>query len=142
MRTILLIAVLLPVAAAVGCSGGNPALAPVTGRVLFRGVPLPSGTIVFTPDPQRGGRGPQAWAEVHEGRYRLNTGTMPGAVPCWHRITIASLPPASEPGAQASDKIERLPMVRLPARYRDPELSELIREVKAGQENVIDLDLE
>src|SRR5207248_2660078 len=48
-----------------GC--GRPAgtsLAGVKGRVFYRGRPLPGGTIVFTPDPERGGHGPQACAEI------------------------------------------------------------------------------
>jgi hypothetical protein len=36
----------------------------------------------------------------------------------------------------------RIPHSLLPDKYRDPELSGLIGEVKAGQENLIDFHLE
>ena len=41
-------ALLLPLA---GCGQDGGKLAPVRGRVFYRGKPLPGGTIVFTPDP-------------------------------------------------------------------------------------------
>jgi hypothetical protein len=90
-----------------GCSRGEPGLVPVQGRVFYRQQPLPGGTIVFTPDPQRGGRGPQAMARIGpDGRYQLQTGDRPGVVAGWHRITVA--PARDQP---------------LPPRYRDPDLS-------------------
>jgi hypothetical protein len=111
-----------------GCSRSPPALAPVQGQVFFRGQPLPGGTIVFTPDPQRGGHGPLAWAEVRDdGRYTLVTGGKKGAVPGWHRVTVA-------PPRRAS--------AFLPVRYRDPELSGQHVEVKADRANVCDLHLD
>jgi hypothetical protein len=128
MRTILRTALCTLVMLA-GCGQAETPLTAVSGRVFYQHRPLASGTIVFTPDPQRGGRGPQAWGEIHDGQYRLFTQQKPGAVPGWHRITIAALPGEAAP-------------VRLPARYRDPELSDQCREVKLGQENVVDLDLE
>jgi hypothetical protein len=43
--------VALVLAGALGCGGRSPpALAPVSGLVSYRGVPLPGGLIVFTPD--------------------------------------------------------------------------------------------
>jgi hypothetical protein len=128
MRSFLLCGCLL--LAAVGC--GRPVkLAPVSGRVSYRGRPLAGGTIVFTPDPERGGRGPQAWAEIDsEGRYRLCTAGEPGAVPGWHRITVA--PPHPRPEGAAAP----------PPHYRDPDLSGQRFEVKPDQPNTFDLPLE
>ncbi len=117
-----------------GCGGSELSLVPVSGRVLYHGEPLSSGTIVFTPDLQRGARGPMAWGEVHDGTFRLSTGGQTGVVPGWHRITIASLP-GNATGTQTAGP-------RLPTRYRDPQLSELLREVKSGQENIVNFDLE
>jgi hypothetical protein len=114
-----------------GCGQSEPALAPVQGRVLYRGQPLAGGTIVFTPDSQRGGRGPQAWSLVGgDGRFTLLTGGKKGAVPGWHRVTIA---PLASRGAKATP---------LPSRYRDPELSGQRVEVKAGRHNQCDLHLD
>jgi hypothetical protein len=111
-----------------GCGRSEAPLAPVQGQVFYRGRPLTGGTIVFTPDPQRGGHGPQAWAEINgEGRYSLHTAGRKGATPGWHCVTIA-------PCKNDSD--------RLPARYRDPEQSGQHFEVKADQANLCDLHLE
>ena len=125
------IALLLVIVASLpaACSGPAAELAPVNGRVFYRGRPLAGGTIVFTPDPERGGRGPQAVAEIDaQGRYALSTGGKPGAVPGWHVITIAS--PAGSGGAG------------LPGRYRDPDLSRQRAEVKRDQANRCDLYLD
>ena len=112
-----------------GCSRPEGELAPVQGQVFYRGRPLPGGTIVFTPDPERGGRGPQAIAEIDaEGRYTLLTGGKKGAVPGWHLVTIASQGDA--------------PSERLPGRYRDPDLSGQRVEVKASRANQCDLQLD
>src|SRR5437764_12474738 len=119
-----LIAVLL---ASGGCA---PAPAPVAvqGRVTYRGTPLHSGLIVFTPDDARGHHGPPARAAIGpDGRFVLRTGTAAGAAPGWYRVTVASLEAvAGEP---------------LPARFRDPELSDLSAEVVAGRDNALDLHL-
>ncbi len=115
-----------------GCGRSEPPLAPVRGQVTFRGQPLAGGTIVFTPDPQRGGSGPQAWAEIGpDGRYALCTGGKNGAVPGWHRVTIA---PLRRQGGGTT--------VALPARYRDPELSGQCIEVRSERLNQCDLHLD
>jgi hypothetical protein len=110
-----------------GCSRSEPALARVQGRVFYRGRPLTGGTIVFTPDPERGGRGPQAWGEIAaDGRYTLRSANRQGAVPGWHRITVAPL------GKTAA----------LPVRYRDPERSGQRIEVRPERVNQCDLHLD
>jgi hypothetical protein len=114
-----------------GCGRGAPVLAPVSGRAFYRGQPLRGGTVVFSPDPERGGRGPLACAEIGpDGTYVLATGLHRGAVCGWHRVTIAAPCPA-DPTA-----------LRLPSRFSDPELSGVCVEVKAGQDNALDLRLE
>ena len=116
--------------AAAGC-GDKPALAPVRGHVYFHGAPLAGGAIVFTPDPEHGGRGPLACARIgDDGAYILATGPDFGAVPGWHRVTFTARSPDAPPEA------------RLPARYSDPEQSGKTCEVKAGQGNVIDFRLD
>jgi hypothetical protein len=114
------------------CGPAAPKLAPVHGQVFFRGQPLPGGTVVFAPDPERGGRGPLAWAEVGpDGRFSLTTGGRKGAVPGWHRITVA-----------APCRTRAHPAVALPARYRDPDRSGQRFEVRPEQLNTCELRLE
>jgi hypothetical protein len=120
------------VLAAAGCRRNQPALAPVTGRVFYRGQPLTGGTIVFTPDPDRGGSGPLACAEIGpDGRYALSSGRHKGAVPGWHRITVAAGPPAGKDQPAT-----------LPRRFSDPELCGKCVEVKPNQTNVLEVHLE
>jgi hypothetical protein len=116
---------------AAGCGGSADQTAEVQGRVFYQGKPLDGGTVVFAPDPSRGGSGPLATAEIQpDGRYQLKTGDKPGAVPGWHRVTVA---PAGPAGAATRT---------LPAHFRDPDLSGQRYEVKPGQENTIDLNLD
>jgi hypothetical protein len=111
---------------ALGCGGSPAGLPHVQGRVFYHGKPLTGGTVVFTPDPERGGSGPMAWGTIEaDGRYRLSTDGRNGASLGWHRITIAG------------DKADTLP-----ASYRDPELSEQRFEVRADRANLCDLHLE
>jgi hypothetical protein len=112
-----------------GC-GQDEKLTPVRGHVFYHGQPLKGGTIVFTPDAERGGRGPLAWGEIEaDGRYTLHTGDKPGVVSGWHRISIA--PPSPSPAS-----------VELPRKYGDPEQSGLLREIQAGKLNEHDFYLQ
>ena len=105
-----------------GCSGAAAPRVPVFGRVTMRGYPLRSGAIAFTPDRQRGGEGPTSRADLtYDGRFILPSG---GLTPGWYRITVASLD------------------VALPVRLRDPETAGITREVVAGRENSLLIELD
>jgi hypothetical protein len=126
---------------AAGCgSTGHDAFRPVRGRVLYRGVPLSGGTIVFSPDPERGGSGPLAVAEIQpDGFYVLKTADHPGVAAGWYRVTlVALLAPMNPAPGQAWVPARSL----LPAKYRDPELSGLSCQVRDDQENNVDFNLE
>jgi len=122
-----------------GCHGGSAPLQPVSGKVTYHGVPVQTGTIVFTPDAARGTSGPLAVAEIRpDGTYLLKTGEAGGAAPGWYRVTVASVSTFTSPVPGQS---YRIPQSLLPERYRDPELSQLACEIKA-KANSIDFDLE
>jgi hypothetical protein len=126
--------------AVAGCGSGKPALTPVHGKVSFRGIELPCGTIVFTPDASRGNGGALARSQIGaDGHYTLRTEGGFGASPGWYRVTIMAvdMPSAPEEGQRFA-----LPRTLLPEKYRDPELAGLVREVKGGQDNVIDFPLD
>src|SRR5947209_2996218 len=94
---------------ATGCGDDPVRLTSVRGRVFYLHEPLRGGTIVFTPDEDRGGKGPSASAEIQaDGTFHLATDKEAGAVSGWHRVTIL----ANAPDGRA-----------LPPKYRDPELS-------------------
>lgn len=133
LRCVLLLASL----AVLGCGHDEP-LAPVRGQVFFHGQPLPGGTIVFTPDAERGGRGPLAYSEIgSDGRYALRTGDKLGTVPGWYRVTIAPPALAAAPGQAVLP-----PTVELPRKYSDPEQSGLLREIQPGKSGEQDFHLE
>src|SRR6266446_1367046 len=115
-----------------GCDQGTPALAPVTGKVFFQNQPLPRGTIVFVPDADRGNNGPLAQGTIQAGgSYTVQTEGKPGAAPGWYRVTVIAV----EAPAAYSTSRSSAPRSLVPERYRDPQLSDLTCEVKAGQEN-------
>ncbi len=119
-----------------GCGRGDK-LTPVHGHVFYRGQPLAGGTIVFTPDAERGGRGPLACGEIGaDGGFTLHTGETIGTVAGWHRVTVAPPSPAASPGPATT------PVLELPRKYSDPEQSGLLREVKAGTAVEQDFHLE
>jgi hypothetical protein len=136
-RTPLRYGLVLVALAVLGC-GQDDSLTPVHGRVFYRGQPLAGGTIVFTPDAERGGRGPLATGEIAaDGRYSLHSGDKLGAVSGWHRVTIAPPALAVAPGQTAAP-----PAIELPRKYRDPEQSGLLREVRPGKSGEQDFYLE
>jgi hypothetical protein len=111
----------------VGCGHDEERLTTVRGKVFYQGKPLAGGTIIFTPDPERGGSGPMSYAEIQaDGSYELRTSRGMGAMPGWHRVTVTE---ASGQG-------------HLPGKFSDPEQSGECREVQEGQANVIDFHLE
>lgn len=120
---------------AVGCEGNSTPLAPVHGRVLRGGKPVPGATLVFTPDSSRGTAGPMARAETApDGTFVLRTANAYGAAPGWYRVTVMVL----EDGGAAAGP----PRSLLPDRYRDPELSGLSCQVRAGVENRIEFNVD
>jgi hypothetical protein len=124
-----------------GCGGsGHDGLRPVHGRVLYRGIALTGGTIVFSPDPERGGSGPLAVAAIQpDGYYTLKTEDHNGALAGWYRVTIVAL---QAPAGSAPDQPWAPARSLLPAKYRDPELSGLSCQVRQDQENSLDFNLD
>ncbi|MBA4065513.1 MAG: hypothetical protein C0501_17715 [Isosphaera sp.] len=114
-----------------GCSRGPDAVpAAVRGTVTFQGRPLAGGLVVLSPDPDRGGSGKPARGDVGpDGRYELRLNGEAAIPPGWYRVAVAAAPgPAAGPA--------------FPAKLARPDLSGLVREVKAGRENVFDFAVE
>jgi hypothetical protein len=122
-----------------GCSHEDD-LSSVRGRVCFKGQPLRGGSIVFTPNPDKGGCGELAVGEIaSDGTFELKTGDRRGAVAGWHRVTIAAVEMSTDKTAGGLYSDVR-PL--LPRRYAVPDLSGLERQIKAGEENVFEFELE
>jgi hypothetical protein len=123
-----------------GCDSG-PALPPrakVKGRVTLDGKALPRGMVMFVPDKSRGTSGPPAVGGIDStGHYELSTDRQSdgdGAVVGFHQVRII----ANEP---AKDAMQSMTPSLIPLRYNNEATSGLHFEVKAGQENDIDLPL-
>ena len=122
----------LPLFAA-GC--GKPAMAPVQGKVTYRGYQVTNGLIVFAPEQ----RGPLAVGRIREdGNFILYTGDNPGAYPGAYRVTVSSLAPGSS--SESWGRFD-FPRTALPDKYRDAEQSRLVCDVKASRANTFDVDL-
>jgi hypothetical protein len=66
----LALAVLVLSSGLLGCGGSKgPERFRVSGKVTFKGQPVPVGTIRFDPDPSKGNQGPQGSATIEDGRY-------------------------------------------------------------------------
>jgi hypothetical protein len=125
---------------ATGCDPTANPFAPVHGKVSYRGSPLRAGTIIFSPDTAHGCRGSLVQAEIQsDGAYELRTAGAPGAMAGWYRITVAA---TAKPSGSSSRETFTDPYSLVPDKYRDPELSGLVREVKSPRPNRFDFDLD
>lgn len=119
-----------------GCQQKPTTLNTVTGKVLYKGVPLHTGIIVFSPDTSRGETGKVAFSKINgDGTYTLKTDDQNGAMSGWYRVTVVSL-------ANAGSNYDTAPISYLPDKYRDPALSQLQCEVKANRDNHLDFNLD
>lgn len=135
--------VALSLVCVLGCRQPASQSTPVSGRVLYRGSALRSGQIVFTPDAQRGHNGEMAMGSISfDGSYSLRTGETVGVAPGWYKVTVASLMSPGGGSFRVGEHSFAIPVSAVPEKYRDPSLSKLACEVKAGQPNVINFDLD
>jgi hypothetical protein len=63
---------------ALGCGGAKTYR--VSGKVTFKGNPIPVGKIVFTPDKSKGGTGPAGYAVIKDGNYDTSAAGGSGVV--------------------------------------------------------------
>lgn len=120
-----------------GCGKSKPTETVVRGQILYRGEPVVGGLIVFAPNPDRGSDGPIVTATLNEdGSFTLTTADGNPVAPGWYRIAVA--PKAGSVRVPTPDR----PYPGIPTKYRNPSLSGLEREIKAGTDNVVLFDLE
>jgi hypothetical protein len=132
LRTLVLLAPIWP---ACGCTGGTtqPGNDLITGTIRFDGKPLTYGSIEFY---DAGGNHKKTFIGT-DGSYRM-ANTFDGEVKVV--ITLGPPPvPVAAPSGAHGKKIE-FEEIDLPARYRDPEKTDLRYKVSKGS-NRIDIDL-
>jgi hypothetical protein len=120
-----------------GCDRAKSGDTIVRGQILYRGEPVSGGLIVFAPNPERGSSGPLATAVLNDdGSFTLTGADGKPVPPGWYRIAVA--PRAGTVDLPSSER----PYPGVPARFRNPALSGLEREIKAGSDNLICIDLD
>jgi hypothetical protein len=75
-------------ALAIGCST-KPPLSQISGKVTFKGEPVPAGWITFTPDVAKGGLGQVQLFQINNGVYDSSKETPPGIAPGAYQVKIA-----------------------------------------------------
>lgn len=127
-----------------GC-GGEPGLARVKGRVTYKGQPVASGQIFFSPEAG-GTRGAQADL-ASDGSYDLGTfGPGDGAYVGKHKVSIVAqgpdkpIPPKMK-GKMMAEDMQGSGDPLVPRKYFSAETSGLAAEVVAGKTNTFDFEL-
>jgi hypothetical protein len=112
-----------------------PPMAPVTGKVTLDGAQLPGGMVQFIPDASRGNKGASGVGVIDgQGHYEIFTAGERGAILGHHQIAVIS-----EEKVDMSETSYAPSLI--PRRYNKPATSGLRVEVKAGENNVVDLEL-
>jgi hypothetical protein len=115
--------------AMVGC--GQSDLAPVIGKVIFKGDPIKKGYIVMEPSEGRSARGSIVdgnIVDIHT--YKAGDGVRIGN----HKVSIISF--VREPVGM------EVPPSVIPLRYRDPSASGLTAVIEPGKTNELLFELE
>lgn len=128
---------LLPLA---GCSAraGMPKLGKVSGKVIYKGKPVESGHIVFTPVEGKGGAtGQSATGEIgRDGSYEMTTfDTGDGAILGQHIISVEVRSSTEMPKPKPDSTIDYvLPKSVIPSNYSSPDKSPLRYTVREGSQ--------
>jgi hypothetical protein len=121
---------------AVGCDSA-PTMAPVTGRVTFRGEPLQFGGVMLQPDAGQPARGTIAT----DGTFTLSTAGAAGAVLGKHKIRVTCYE-SQRPDAVVDTNVEPTTgTLLIPQRYTNYGRSGLTFEVKADEPNDLVIEL-
>jgi hypothetical protein len=114
-----------------GASGCNSKLVPLTGRLTYKGEPVPSTEVFFQPDD---GSRRSVGLTDDDGRFHLRYSLAEeGVTRGRHTVCLRYAPSAEEETGQISPKASK-ELQAVVAKYRDPAKSDLHVEVtKSGQ---------
>src|SRR5438876_366835 len=112
-------------AALCGCGAGGEKLTPVAGQVTVEGAPLPTGSVTFHPNTEKGNNTPHIPIGTldTQGRYKLMSATKEGAPLGWYKVTVSAQEPIDPKNPYAPPKHLISP------KYGDPSTSGLEIEV-------------
>ena len=121
---------------AAGC--GGPRFVKVTGKVLYKGQPVPSTQVRFMPD---NGERPSNGLTDDDGNFHLrNSRTQEGAPPGGYTVFLTYVPSNEEENKQIPPKASK-ELRAVIAKYGDPKTSGLHYEIsKNGQHIEIELE--
>lgn len=138
-----LVVVALPLGIA-GC-GGEPGVVKASGKVSYKGQPVPSGTVYFTPETP-GKRGAQGTIDSG-GNFTLGTyTTSDGAYTGKHKVTVVAqgpdkpIPPKMK-GKMMPEDMQGSGDPLVPKKYFAPATSDLSAEVTDGGKNYFEFEL-
>ncbi|WP_157369279.1 hypothetical protein [Zavarzinella formosa] len=119
-----------------GCGKEGPPTAEVSGVVMLDGVPVPEGSITFT--PVEGTLGATAGGVIKNGKYQISADKGPGIGKNkvsinYPKETGKRVPDASSPGKDRTEVTEAIP-----AKYNSA--STLVHPITTGK-NTLDFDL-
>lgn len=111
----------------VGCGESRLRTAKVTGKVNYKGKPVPNGTVMFIPE----GGGPSSTGTIQtDGSFTMTTYTTgDGAILGKHKVVIAAM---ADMGDLLPESRNPLPPPIVPEKYTSPATSTLTTEVKDG----------
>jgi hypothetical protein len=112
---------------ALGCGGDGLELVPVKGTVLLNDKPLTTGSVTTLPPTGRGAYG----AIQPDGSFELTSGREPGAVIGTHKVAVLAMEGEASQGAETPAGPPNKSLV--PARYNNPQTSQLTIEVVDGK---------
>ncbi len=128
-----------------GC-GGEPGLARVKGRITYKGAPVATGEVFFTPE-EPGKRGAKGILDSN-GEYSLTTyETGDGAYTGKHKVSVIAqgpdkpIPPKMK-GRMMEEDMQGSGDPLIPRKYFSAQTSNLSAEVSEGKTNVVDFDLQ
>jgi hypothetical protein len=80
-----------------GCGGSSGSH--VSGKVTFKGQPVPTGKIMFLPDSSAGNSGQSGFADIKNGVYDTAAAGGQGTTPGANIVRIEGIDPTPPPGA-------------------------------------------
>jgi hypothetical protein len=133
------------VLAAAGCSNGNGFVS-VSGKVTYKGQPVPRATVVFIGDETTR---PATAITGSDGSYSLMTLDSKGAMPGKYSVVVTKTdappeqgePPSMEEAAKLANRPPPAVKQLLPVKYGDATRTPLQCEVKPGSAIVFDIPL-
>lgn len=127
-----------------GC-GGEPGVVKAGGKVTYKGQPVPSGTVYFTPETP-GKRGAQGTIDSG-GTFTLGTySTSDGAYTGKHKVTVVAqgpdkpIPPKMK-GKMMPEDMQGTGDPLVPKKYFSANTSDLSAEVTDGGKNYFEFEL-